>query len=133
MIAITWAAKNGATVFNSRRCSKDKAVIEDIISCFGESIKVTEFSKELFINTDISVISSLDELNENDIFFFEDIPFSLISEKVDTLIVYRWDRVYPLGKALEIHKNFKLISTEQISGNSHDVIIKEVYKNEEIQ
>lgn len=129
MIAITCAAKNGAMLFNNRRCSKDKAVIKDIIKHFN-NIKITAFSKDLFSEADVLTIASTEELTEHDVFFFEDIPFNSFSKHTDTLIVYRWDRIYPKSSGLEIDQNFKLVSSEQFEGNSHSVIFKEIYKDE---
>lgn len=126
MIAITCAAKNGAILFNKRRCSKDREVISDIIATFGEDIRVTSFSRDLFEGYGVSTVT-VNELCDDDIFFFEDIPFNEFSKKVSRLIVYRWDRVYPAGLSLEIDNSFKLIEKTEIMGYSHDKIIREVY------
>lgn len=131
MIAITCAAKNGAMIFNNRRCSKDREVISDIVGCF-KNIKIREFSSDLFENDYAFIISSAEQLSDTDVFFFEDIPFCDVSDKVSTLIVYRWDRVYPKGTSLDIDEHFRLISQTEIKGYSHDKIIKEIYSNEKI-
>lgn len=49
--------------------------------------------------------------------------------QIDTVILFRWNRVYPADRTFKwpTNKEFVLTSFENFEGNSHDVITKEVY------
>jgi len=129
MTVIMCAGKNGAVMFNKRRCSKDRAVVADILATFpGQNICVSEYSAPLFDGATVKVIANADDLMDLDVVFLEDIPFSQIAEKCDTLIVYRWDKVYPGDVMLTVDGGFNLGSAEELAGFSHERITKEVYK-----
>ena len=50
-------------------------------------------------------------------------------EQIDTIIVYRWNRVYPADTYLDIDlSGWQLVSTGEFSGASHERITKEVYR-----
>lgn len=129
MTVIICAGKNGAVMFNDRRCSKDRAVISDIAETFPDkAICVRAYSASLFAGTKVKIIASFDELLDTDILFLEDVPFSEISGRTDTLVVYRWDREYPADLKLTVDNGFTLVSAEAFSGYSHERITKEVYQ-----
>lgn len=129
MTVIMCADKNGAVMFNKRRCSQDQAVIADILAAFpGQPICISAYSAPLFAEAAVKIIDSPEALQAQDVVFLEDIPFTQIAEKCDTLIVYRWDRAYPGDVKLVIDGSFTLVSAEEFAGFSHEKITKEVYK-----
>lgn len=42
MTLILWSGKNGEMMFNHRRCSRDRAVIEDILSMYAPTIQIDQ-------------------------------------------------------------------------------------------
>ena len=49
MTLILWSGKNGEMMFNHRRCSRDRAVIEDILSMYAPTnLCVSAYSASLF-------------------------------------------------------------------------------------
>lgn len=50
--------------------------------------------------------------------------------QIDTVILFRWNRVYPADRTFKwpANRKFVLTSFENFEGNSHEVITKEVYK-----
>ena len=50
--------------------------------------------------------------------------------KAKKVVVYRWDKVYPADYKLPL-RQYKLVSTLEFQGYSHDKIVKEVYERNE--
>ena len=51
-----------------------------------------------------------------------------LEEKIDSIILYRWNRVYPADTYFDIDlSGWQLVRTGEFSGASHELITKEVY------
>lgn len=124
--------KNGM-IFNHRRQSRDRAVIADILNCLnGKRLLINNFSESLFKNTEENITiegNPLAKATEEDVCFIENFALLPYIERIDRLIVYRWNRIYPADRYLDISLdcNWKMISTTEISGYSHEKITKEIY------
>ena len=125
MTLILWTGKNGEMMFNKRRCSRDRAVVEDILTMYPPAdLCVSTYSASLFEGA--CVILDLAEAKGN-VLFLEDLPLLPALEQAQKIIVYRFDRTYPANVRLEIPKSFSLIESLDFSGFSHDKITREVY------
>ena len=125
MTLILWTGKNGEMMFNKRRCSRDRAVIEDILTMYTPAdLCVSAYSASLFEGA--CVIPDLAEA-KGKVLFLEDLPLLPALEQTQKIIVYRFDRTYPANVRLEIPKSFSLIESLDFSGFSHDKITREVY------
>ena len=63
--------------------------------------------------------------------FVEDRPLLPWLEKVEGLVLYRWNRRYPADVYLDVRPEppgWRLISREEFPGHSHPRITKEVYR-----
>ncbi len=71
----------------------------------------------------------LQETEREGLCFVEFPPLSAALDRIDTLVVYRWNRVYPTDQRLDLDLNtsFRLVSSTDIPGHSHEKITKEVY------
>lgn len=125
----------GGMTFMKRRLSRDKIMIEDLSKEVGEGILyISDFSEALFSDSELSVMSVSNPLasaGEDDFAFIEDIPISNAIDRIDTLIIYKWNRKYPYDFALDIDPlncGFSLLSSCDFKGNSHDKITKEIYR-----
>ena len=125
----------GGMTFMKRRLSRDKIMIEDLSKEVGEGILyISDFSEGLFSDSELSVMSVSNPLasaGEDDFAFIEDIPISNAIDRIDTLIIYKWNRKYPYDFALDIDPlncGFSLLSSCDFKGNSHDKITKEIYR-----
>ena len=67
---------------------------------------------------------------ENDLCFLEDENINLYKEKINELIIYKWNRKYPADFVFEMPEGFVLTETAEFQGSSHEKITKEIYKNE---
>lgn len=119
--------KNGM-MFNNRRQSRDKYIINDIKKTIGNNdiYIFDEYSNSLFENSINTVL--YDGITDNAYFFAENIHLKQFEDRTEQLIVYRWNKVYPADFFLDINlSNYKKIKSEDFCGNSHKIITKEIY------
>lgn len=131
MIAILCLDDRNGMMFNNRRQSRDRAVASDIIKLIdGEKLFMNEYSSGFFSEkTDNMLIDEDFLLREDEGFYFvEDNSLKNFAEKINKIIVYRWNRVYPSDLKLELPLNqWKKTIDAEFAGNSHDKITREVY------
>lgn len=132
-VAVTVDNKMGVA-FNKRRQSRDKLLIEDLCKTSGTDIYVTSYSALLFEDFEerIKIVKDpLTECPDGGTCFLELTDISNHLDNISELIIYRWNKIYPSDKKLEVdilESNFNLISTCDFVGKSHDIITKEIYR-----
>ena len=127
---------NNGMMFNKRRQSRDRVLIQDIIANLdGSNLLIAPYSEKVFEDSDIDAffISDfiLDEAEQDDFCFIENIALKKYASKINELIIYRWNRKYPADTYLDIDPTslgMKLITTTEFVGSSHDKITKELYR-----
>lgn len=112
-------------LFNNRRPSRDRVVIEDIEKMLdGQDIAMSEYSAKLFEGYDHVVVT--EDFKDFENVFSEHANLGALAW--NELIVYRWDKVYPSDVKLDIDlSSLKLKNVSTLQGYSHDTILKEVY------
>ncbi len=123
---------NKGMLFNSRRQSRDKAVLADVIKNLKHSrLLISPFSEKLFSDYSDYVIvddSFLEKANSGDYCFVEDKTLNSHESKIESIIVYNWCRDYPADFYCDIDFNFfKLFEETEFTGNSHEKITKQVF------
>lgn len=121
---------NYGLLFNNRRLSRDREIIKDIIDneIKDSKLYIKEYSKELFdiigVNDNIEILEK--DTTDIEWLFIEDNNF--IQEKINKIIVYYWNKVYPSDVKFKIDLSlWKEIESSEIKGYSHDNIIKKEY------
>ena len=132
MIVILCLDDKKGMMFNNRRQSKDKFVIQDILKLVdGKKLLISSYSESLFQGLESKLIIDDNFLNnaaEEDYCFVENNNLKDFSEKIEKIIVYKWNRIYPSDLKLEITiQDWNLIGRFEFVGNSHDKITREVY------
>lgn len=132
MIVAVCTDDNGGILFNSRRISRDEAVLKDLERIAEDKpIRINEFSVPLFKGTNIKYYEGEDFLENaapDDICFAENIPASRFIDKTDMLILYCWNRRYPSDFKFDADlSHYRLIKSYDLSGKSHDKITVKVY------
>ena len=96
---------------------------------------MNEYSYKLYkdINNENIIVSEnyLDECENDNFCLVENKPLNNYIEKIDNIIIYKWNRIYPSDLYFDIDiKNgqWKLIETEEFQGSSHEKITKEIYR-----
>jgi len=123
----------GGMMFNNRRQSRDRVLIEDVIKDVGEEkIYISPYSEALFEETDARVKvkkNPLKAAKRDSVCFIEDMQLSEFKEEIDTVVIYRWNRHYPCDLYFDLDMNeYKLEESLEFAGSSHEKITKEVYK-----
>lgn len=123
--------KNGI-LFNNRRQSRDMKVSERIIEKAGDSlVSMNGYSAKLFKGASVKTDEYfLGNAREGENCFVENTDVLPYIEKIESITVYRWNRVYPADTFFPLEKlteNRKLIQRTEFSGKSHERITEEVY------
>lgn len=122
-------------LFNHRRLSHDRRVCEKILDYSNEKeLWMNAYSRKLFTNlTDINNIQVDEEFldKSQSICFVENQDITPYLPKIDTLVLFRWNRDYPADFFFTVDlSQWNLISTEDFEGTSHEKITMEVYKKD---
>ena len=123
MKVIICVDQDNGILFNHRRVSRDRRVIEQI-EAENEEIWMSSYSKKMFENDEGEKISE-DLADKPIVFLEEDIPKDWV---IDELILYRFDELYPSDIKLTFDlKKMVLKNVTTLEGYSHPRIDKEEY------
>ena len=128
MKLITCLGERGGISFCGRRQSRDREVSADIIRMAGGELTVAPASEKLFSPHPVHVSESPYETDGY--CFTEDVGGAAHLSRIDTLIIYRWNVLYPMDKVFDIDpdaEGFTLSERTEFPGHSHERITKEVY------
>ena len=126
--------RNGM-LFNHRRLSRDRRVCEKILDYSnGKELWMNEYSKNLFTNLTGNEVIRVDEEfldKSHSVCFVENQSITPYLSKIDTIILFRWNRDYPADFFFTVDlSQWNLNSTEEFEGTSHEKITMEVYKKD---
>lgn len=128
MICIICLDQKDGMIFNHRRQSQDRCVRKDILDMVGnDNLYMTAYSYKQFEEKRKNIIVSENAYNEADrgeYYFIENEIFD--ESKIEKIIVYRWDKVYPADYRFQF-THWELIDLSEFQGYSHEKIVKEVY------
>ena len=131
--------KNGM-MFNKRRQSQDRIMRENMLKfCADSKLWIAEYSRKLFLPQDGGEFPSniivdndfLSKAGANDHCFVENDNLSQWMDKIDSLVIYKWNRMYPSDFRFDssvLNEQFKKFSVTEFTGSSHDKITREVWK-----
>ena len=123
MILIACVDDNFGLMFNNRRQSKDRVVIQRIVEIIRDNpIYMSIYSKELFEGENI-VIS-----NENPEFYFLENEEINDFSNIEKIILFHWNRIYPNDRKFDLPKAFKEVSKTEFEGYSHEKITEVHYE-----
>ncbi len=125
--------RDGRT-FNQRRQSRDRVLCEDVMHMVAESggkLYLPAYSAPLFEGMSGAPICVCEDYltcaGQEDFCFCERESVAPYRERVDTLILYRWNRHYPSDGRTELNLNeWRCTSVQEFAGNSHEKITKEI-------
>ncbi len=135
MRAIVCVDDKGGMMFGTRRQSRDRLLIADVLEMTkGERLYIAPYSQLLFEeNADAVTVDEnmLDTANEKEYCFVESKSLLPYADKIEELVIYRWNRHYPATLYFDIaptESGYKLVSTAEFAGYSHEKITKEIYR-----
>lgn len=121
MIPIVCIDDNGGMMFNHRRQSRDKKLIEWLTQNVSQDIACKQYSEELF-GDNVTIVDDLQDVSNTDAYVFVE-DDSLEGARFDEIVVCHWNRKYPSD--LKLKANFdgmRVNNSWDIEGNSHDKI-----------
>lgn len=125
----------GGMLFNNRRQSRDRALIDDImLDLVDKKIYILEYSELLFeMHTGrYEVVDDFSSLAESDaICFVENVDVKPFIDNISAVTVYNWNRIYPRDFEFDVDlekEGFTMVSSYEFAGYSHENIRKEVYE-----
>ena len=127
---------NNGMMFNKRRQSQDRILRADL----KEFIK----DKDLYMNNyyyklykyidngNINVSENfLEQFTENDFCLVEDKLLNNYINKINNIIIYKWNRIYPSDLYFDINltsNSWELLETKGFEGSSHEKITRIIYR-----
>ncbi len=119
---------NNGMLFNNRRQSRDRVVIEDVFNTLGdEKLCVNEFSVKLFTEYQ-EHIKVVDKPCRGEFFFAENVDLNSFKDEISQIIVYKWNRVYPYDFSCNLDfSQFNIVEQIEFQGFSHEKITKIIY------
>ncbi len=123
--------KNGI-MFNKRRQSSDRVIRTKMFEMTGgEPIFMNSYSKKQFVEEDIIINVAEDFLElagEGDYCFVEDACLMPYYDKISTVVLFKWNKVYPSDRKLDLPlSDMKIVQAVDFEGYSHDKITVEVW------
>ena len=135
MKVILCLSDGGGMMFNKRRQSRDKALIEDIGKlCADGVVFISDFSLPLFedgVADVIAVSNPLSAAGVGDYAFVENLQLHDFADKIEEMIIYKWNRVYPKDLTLDLYPDeigFKLCESVDFKGQAHEKITREIWR-----
>ncbi len=124
--------KNGL-LFQGRRQSRDRVLMQQILSRTADSLLwIAPYSAALFGQAPRLRVSKrfLDEAGPGEYCFVENCSVAPYADRVEQIILYRWNRRYPGDLFFDIdvtNGRWRLASSRSFAGSSHEAITEEVY------
>ena len=127
-------------LFNNRRQSQDRILRANMMEdCKDTKLWISQYSKKFFVDENGNITPSnvvIDDnylalAGENDCCYVEKEDITPYINKIDTIVLYKWNVAYPADTYFNISlldSNWKKHSTNYFKGSSHDKIYKEVWK-----
>lgn len=131
MILMTVIDDQGGLSFNQRRQSRDRKLTERLVAIAGEkgiwldaySAGLFEDGAKLHVDEDF-----LESAGPGDYCFVEDKAVLPYEDRIEAIILFRWNRAYPADMYLDISLDtWKLEKSREFKGYSHEKITEEVY------
>lgn len=122
-------------LFNRRRQSRDRRLVERILEMTsGGILWVNHYTAPLFADTDCFQVqvddAFLEKAGAGEYCFAENVDVAVWEEKIERIVMYRWNRTYPADIRFPIplqEKGWRLIQSRDFPGHSHERITEEVY------
>lgn len=136
MIVAVCVEDQGGMCFGGRRVSRDRKQQEDLLAlCAPGKLWVAPFSVKLLDWAAERVTADpeyLEKAGAGEICFVEADALSGVLERIEGVILYRWNRAYPADQKLDLNLT-EFLLTEQVEfpGTSHERITREIYRKKE--
>lgn len=136
MIPVLCVDDGWGMAFHGRRQSRDRAVCGRILSdAAGGALWCAPASRVLFpAPAGVRLAAAedfLDRAGPGEFCFVEDRPLLPWLDRMEGMVLYRWNRCYPADVYLDLRPEppaWRMVRREEFPGHSHPRITKEVYQ-----
>lgn len=135
MIVLICVDDNGGVMFNHRRQSQDRVLRCRVLekskghALWMRPYSLTQFEgagqRQIFVDEAYLMKAKL-----GDYCFVEGTPLADCEQRIEKLIIYKWNRIYPADRWFDLNLGdncWNLISSYDFTGSSHERITEEVY------
>lgn len=138
MIIYAAVDDNMGMMFNKRRQSKDSVLRNHILEetknsrLWMNTYTAKQFELPLAEHI-IADDSFLNKAEENDFCFVENVSVAEHRERIDKIVLFKWNRVYPADRYFDIQlseNGWKRTSASDFAGSSHEKITEEIWEKE---
>ena len=134
MIIMLCVDDKDGMLFNRRRQSKDRVLYRHIVELAGSGrLWMSSYSQKQFADAGQAEIivdeAYLEKAGAGDYCFVEDKDVALYEDRIEKVILFRWNRTYPADTFFTLDiSGYTWEKTENFAGNSHEKITKEIYR-----
>ena len=130
---------NGGLMFNHRRQSQDRVLLDRILELSGGArLWMNAYTRKQFDDTASLERVTVDEdflekAAAGDFCFVENVPVLPVLRRVERVILFRWNRAYPSDRKFDLDLSapfWTLTESRECPGRSHEKITEEVYVHE---
>ena len=126
-VAVCLDDEGGMMIFG-RRQSRDRVLIDELCQSTEGKVYINGFSAGLFAaHTEQAAVveNPLAECPDGGTCFIENMAIIPYAERIERLIVYKWNRLYPSDVKIDVDlSGYGVIAREDFVGSSHDKITK---------
>ena len=123
-------------MFNKRRQSQDRILRADLKEFIKDKdLYMNNYSYKLYKDIDNGNIkvseNFLEQCTENDFCLVEDKLLNNYINKINNIIIYKWNRIYPSDLYFDINltsTSWELLETKEFEGSSHEKITRIIYR-----
>lgn len=123
-------------LFHQRRQSQDRVLRQHMLDlCGAQGLWLDAYSARQFAEQERERLRIderfLELAGEGDYCFVEDRQIAPVADRIEAIILFRWNRVYPADRYFDrswLAHGWTLRETEEFPGFSHAKITKEVYE-----
>ena len=133
IVALCVDEKMGMT-FMGRRLSKDSVLRARLnVLCAGVPVRMNAYSKGQFEENFSLLVSEsfLEDAEDGDFCFVENRDISPFEEKIEKIVLYKWNRHYPSDVKFIFpleEKGFVLKDVYEFAGSSHENVTEETWE-----
>lgn len=133
MIAAICLDDHLGMLFNGRRLSQDRCVRSDLLTHLqGQKLWLNAYSARQFSDSEQENLhiaeDFLGKAPDGAYCFVENQALAPYFDRLEGLIIYRWNRVYPSDVRFDLDlSGWKCVERQEFPGRSHEKITKERY------
>ena len=132
MTIIQCLDNRGGMLFNGRRQTLDYELASIIYEKYKDKLCICSFSESFFKDLKVKTYENpLSDAPDDAVVFIENIDITEHIQKIDEIIIYRWNRHYPADRHFSFEPTemgYKLVGKVKFSTKIHEDTVKEIYR-----